>query len=78
MFMIDSPVLLGQKVYTKYGQKYREWTVVGFWISMEEEYNSFHAARYDKQGKLACTMSYRFSDVGKIIFTSLEEMHKNS
>lgn len=76
--IIDTPVDIGQKLYSKYGTKFREWEVIGFWISAKHSCNSFHAVRYDKQGKVACTMSYLWSDLGKIIFTSKEEISNNS
>jgi hypothetical protein len=72
VYSVDLPVKLGQKVYTIPRSAIREWTVVGVWISVKEEYSYVHIS-YSKSGRILESRGVNFHDIDKTLYLTREE-----
>lgn len=69
---VELPVKIGQKVYTIPRSAIREWTVVGVWISVKEEYSYVHIS-YSKSGRILESRGVNFHDIDKTLYLTREE-----
>lgn len=72
VYTVELPVKLGQKVYTIPRSAIREWTVVGVWISADEECSYAHIY-WEKNGHRMESRAVHFSDLCKTVFLTREE-----
>lgn len=72
MYTLESPVELGQKVYTIPRSAIREWTVAGVWISADPKCSYVHIY-WEKNGHHMGSCAVNFSDINRCLFLSREE-----
>lgn len=75
MYTMESPVYLGQKVYTIPRSAIREWTVCGVWISADPKCSYAHIY-WEKNGHHMESRAVNFSDIDRCLFLSRKEAEK--
>lgn len=71
-YTLESPVRLGQKVYTIPRSAIREWTVCGVWISVDEKCSYAHIY-WEKNGHHMESRAVNFCDLDKVVYLTREE-----
>ena len=69
---VELPVKLGQKVYTIPRSAIREWTVVGVWLSVNEECSYVHIY-WEKNGHHVESRAVKFCDLDKVLYMTRKE-----
>ena len=72
VYAMESPVYLGQKVYTIPRSAIREWTVCGVWISADPKCSYAHIY-WEKNGHHMSSLAINFNDIDKCLYLSREE-----
>lgn len=72
VYTLESPVELGQKVYTIPRSAIREWTVCGVWISVDQKCSYVHIY-WEKDGHQMGSCAVNFNDIERTLFLSREE-----
>lgn len=72
VYTMESPVYLGQKVYTIPRSAIREWTVCGVWISADPKCSYAHIYR-EQNGHHMGSCAVNFADISRCLFLSREE-----
>ena len=72
MYTLESPVGLGQKVYTIPRSAIREWTVCGVWISADPKCSYAHIY-WEKNGHHMESRAVNFNDIDKCLYLSRKE-----
>ena len=72
VYTLESPVKLGQKVYTIPRSAIREWTVCGVWISVDEKCSYAHIY-WEKNGHHMESRAVNFCDLDKVVYLTREE-----
>lgn len=72
VYTLESPVKLGQKVYTIPRSAIREWTVCGVWISVDEKCSYAHIY-WEKNGHHMESRAVNFCDIDKVLYLTREE-----
>ena len=72
VYTVELPVKLGQKVYTIPRSAIREWTVVGVWVSVDENCSYVHIY-WEKNGHRMESRGVNFKDISKTVFLTREE-----
>lgn len=75
VYTMESPVQLGQKVYTIPRSAIREWTVCGVWISADPDCSYAHIY-WEKDGHQMGSLAVNFKDIDRTLFLSREEAEK--
>lgn len=72
VYTMESPVYLGQKVYTIPRSSIREWTVCGVWISADPNCSYAHIY-WEKDGHHMESRAVNFKDIERTLFLSKKE-----